>query len=47
MDHGSIPYFYGSHGSPCILKNGRKIQNSDGETDNAIAFVALRSAETI
>ena len=30
-----------------ILKNGRKMQNSEGETDSAIAFVASRNAETI
>ena len=29
-----------------ILKNGRKMQNSDGETDNTIAFVVSRNAET-
>jgi len=28
-------------------ENGRKMQNSDGETDNAIAFVVLRNVETI
>lgn len=30
-----------------ILKNGRKIQNSYGEMNNSIVFVASRSAETI
>jgi len=30
-----------------ILKNGRKMQNSDRKIDSEIAFVASRSVETI
>ena len=30
-----------------ILKNGQKMQNSDGEMDSAIVFIMSRNAETI
>ena len=46
-DHGSTPCFCSNHGSAFILKNDRKMQNSDGEMDSAIVFMVLRSAKTI
>ena len=46
-DHGFAPCFCSNHGSTLILKMTKKIQNSDGDTDSAIAFVASRSVETI
>lgn len=46
-DHGFAPCFYNIYGSTLILKMVEKMQNSDGDTDNSIAFVVSRTVETI